>query len=593
MRDNGHITEEQAVLFRAVWDAKRTYTADQLPQAVRAARRRCKATNGPADAATGGLTETSLTEAAFVEPDDGILDMWTSGEELATYFDDAEAGDGAGDVMRDGGGGDAEGSGAGDAEGSGAREFDLTEDQLIDRITAPGARNVVIEGEPGAGKSSLLRRIRDAIAGRCGGQKKVVLVAVRAIVATLNNGSTLAYAMDMECMAPGRERDMHPDARERLRAAEYLLFDEYEEAGRDMLKQIDRLCRMARDRHDEPFGGLIVVFAGNVLQMPPIVQRIDRVDAGGRVKVVGSHRFDDDGLALIQRAYQGRCTPADVQNLLGNKKEVTDADLKRCVVLVATKTSASILHNEFYVDDNSAQKGEARVYGSATTRCQPEPTTQSKEFVVEAGMALWPEIKLREDTKVLIVANQMGGRILNGMTGRVRSFVRSSEQAERIALLREFWRERDIVPEMLDAYKKVSPNLEWPEIEVYLPSGETTSFRARPRIGEVYARSGQLVMRRIALGVVGGYAIKFGQALGSTLPEVIADLDGSKREGTEAFLALTRVRNPLTDIFWSQSTVIGPNMFFVGEDVYRYFTAGDWLRMKIAPRANHAAFQPL
>lgn len=69
---------------------------------------------------------------------------------------------------------------------------------------------------------------------------------------------------------------MHNKKREMLRAMELLIIDEVSMLRADLLDAIDTVLRNVRRRRDLPFGGVQMLFIGDLLQLPPVVKDSER-----------------------------------------------------------------------------------------------------------------------------------------------------------------------------------------------------------------------------------------------------------------------------------------------------------------------------
>lgn len=74
-----------------------------------------------------------------------------------------------------------------------------------------------------------------------------------------------------------RERRMNASKRKMLREMELLIIDEVSMLRADLLDCIDLVLRNARWRKNEPFGGVQILFIGDLLQLPPVVKEEEKI----------------------------------------------------------------------------------------------------------------------------------------------------------------------------------------------------------------------------------------------------------------------------------------------------------------------------
>ncbi len=132
--------------------------------------------------------------------------------------------------------------------------------------------NVFVTGKAGTGKSTLLDHIR-SIANR-----KIVILAPTGISAVNIGGETIHSFFTLK---PGFEKDeaMHmvldKAKQNKFRRMKTLAIDEISMVRADLLDAVDIVLRRSRDKN-KPFGGVQMVFFGDLYQLPPVVTSSDR-----------------------------------------------------------------------------------------------------------------------------------------------------------------------------------------------------------------------------------------------------------------------------------------------------------------------------
>jgi hypothetical protein len=66
-------------------------------------------------------------------------------------------------------------------------------------------------------------------------------------------------------------RKANEEKREIFKKIETIVIDEISMVRADLLDCIDRSLRLNRDRLDDPFGGVQMIFIGDLFQLPPVV----------------------------------------------------------------------------------------------------------------------------------------------------------------------------------------------------------------------------------------------------------------------------------------------------------------------------------
>lgn len=159
--------------------------------------------------------------------------------------------------------------------------------QLAEHFLMYTKKHVFLTGKAGTGKTTFLRHI-------IGSTHKKTLVTAPTGIAALNAGGVtlhsqfqLPFAAFLPVQGDFRVNDqlkfetysslsrhlhMNSIKRRTIREAELLIIDEVSMLRADLLDAIDFVLRFVR-RTREPFGGLQVLFIGDMMQLPPVVKR--------------------------------------------------------------------------------------------------------------------------------------------------------------------------------------------------------------------------------------------------------------------------------------------------------------------------------
>lgn len=159
--------------------------------------------------------------------------------------------------------------------------------QLAVQLVNQTNRNIFLTGKAGTGKTTFLKYIREHCA------KETVIVAPTG-VAAINAGGVTIHSFFQLSFTPfipennrpffGNENEtsdsyhlikqlkLNDDKRKMMRQMELLIIDEVSMVRCDTLDAIDTVLRHIRKRHSEIFGGVQVLFIGDMYQLPPVVK---------------------------------------------------------------------------------------------------------------------------------------------------------------------------------------------------------------------------------------------------------------------------------------------------------------------------------
>src|SRR6056297_3203513 len=149
-------------------------------------------------------------------------------------------------------------------------------------------RHLFLTGRAGTGKTTFLRGIVSET------HKKAVIAAPTGVAAINAGGVTLHSLFQLPfggyvpsesyqfTEVPGSEINnpktlmrhlhMHETKRRLIREMELLIIDEVSMLRADILDAIDRILQSVRRQRGIPFGGVQLLFIGDLLQLPPVVR---------------------------------------------------------------------------------------------------------------------------------------------------------------------------------------------------------------------------------------------------------------------------------------------------------------------------------
>jgi hypothetical protein len=150
------------------------------------------------------------------------------------------------------------------------------------------SRHIFLTGKAGTGKTTFLKHVRDH------GSKKMVILAPTGVAAINAGGVTMHsfFQLPFVPFIPGAsgyfdepERSSNeqtllknlrfsPAKKELLQELDLLVIDEVSMLRADMLDAMDAVLRFYRNR-SAPFGGVQVLFIGDLYQLPPVVNKAE------------------------------------------------------------------------------------------------------------------------------------------------------------------------------------------------------------------------------------------------------------------------------------------------------------------------------
>lgn len=129
---------------------------------------------------------------------------------------------------------------------------------------------IFVSGKAGTGKTTLIGYLRENISGN------VVVVAPTGVAALQVKGVTIHSFFRLPPRLIFPEEDIKPLKDKRLyKDIRLLIIDEISMVRADVVDAIDLFLRANGPHKSQPFGGIQVMFVGDLFQLPPVVSNVD------------------------------------------------------------------------------------------------------------------------------------------------------------------------------------------------------------------------------------------------------------------------------------------------------------------------------
>ena len=417
--------------------------------------------------------------------------------------------------------------------------------------------NVFITGKAGAGKSFLLDTFRLTTS------KANIVLAPTGIAALNVKGSTLHsmfgyYNLVKLNVDHINERTIHLKSEQRqvLRRVRTIIIDEISMVRADVFDKIDRILKTL-NRSDLPFGGKQMLIFGDLFQLPPVTQReelnylndryggifffhSDAYKAGNFkfAELTHNHRQEGDNafFAILNRIREGRATDADIEQL-NSRYTSNEGVYDTFTTLFPKREEAERVNRERLGQiPNPEYAFKAKIILDKKT---------NKNKSIEKAFPISDVLRLRRDATVMMVANDPGGRWVNGTLGIVREL-----SQDRITV--SFGREKvyEIYP------------IEFDEQDISYADGKIT-----------YEKVFSVMQYPIVLA----YAITIHKSQGQTYGNIVCDIEKCFASG-QAYVALSRCVSlkglHLKSLITRESIMVNHEVL----DFYREQSANDLLR---------------
>ena len=288
---------------------------------------------------------------------------------------------------------------------------------LLERPTG----NVFVTGKAGTGKSTLLQYFRNTT------DKSVAVLAPTGVAAVNVDGQTIHSFFNFRPnVTESNVRRAVAEKQELYKKLDAIVIDEASMVRADLLDCIDKSLRLNRSQK-EPFGGVQMLFFGDLHQLPPVVTESEREALQGAYD--SPYFFDSNALRKspvqvieLEKVYRQkdaafidilnaiRSNTADQAHLsaLNSRvsNQITGPDGELCVTLTATNDVADNLnHQQLRSIRRQPYYFEATWIGGPDNR-QPAPA----------------RLELKPGCQVMLLNNDSAGGWVNGTVGAVTGF---------------------------------------------------------------------------------------------------------------------------------------------------------------------------
>jgi ATP-dependent DNA helicase PIF1 len=276
-----------------------------------------------------------------------------------------------------------------------------------------------ITGRAGTGKSTLLHLFRQQT------RKNVVVLAPTGLAAINIGGQTIHsfFLLPPKLITPDQVRKNHRQAKV-IQALDTLIIDEISMVRADVLQGIDASLRLHR-QSSEPFGGVQMIFFGDVFQLPPVVGNdvkayFDQNFGGAyffhspayqaiapqRIELQQVFRQNDAHfLNLLNALREQKFTPDDLDELNKRVNATIANDTKHPAITLTSRaqTADSINLQHLQTLKNEEYAFDATVEGDIVPETIP----------AEA------KLRIKKGAQVMLLNNDSGKRWVNGTLATV------------------------------------------------------------------------------------------------------------------------------------------------------------------------------
>jgi hypothetical protein len=313
--------------------------------------------------------------------------------------------------------------------------------RALDLLETTG-RHVFITGKAGTGKSTLLEYFRETTA------KKIAVLAPTGVAAINVRGQTVhsfcRFKPDitLDKVKKLRPKKAVPDGAALYKNLEAVVIDEISMVRADLLDCVEKFLRLNGPHPQKLFGGIQMVFIGDLYQLPPVVTSAEKdlFTAHYETPYFFSARvFADPAFRVeyveLEKIY--RQTEADFIGLLNGirNRSISDEDMAR----LNSRTDPSFVppDDDFYVVLTSTNDLATARNREKLERLPGRTFRYAGIIDGEFARSSLPTdeiLELKVGAQVMLLTNDPHGRWVNGTIGKVVDVIREKGQDDLIAI---------------------------------------------------------------------------------------------------------------------------------------------------------------
>lgn len=315
-------------------------------------------------------------------------------------------------------------------------------------------KNVFITGRAGTGKSTLLHYFRENT------KKKIVVLAPTGVAAVNVKGQTIHSFFGFKPdITLEKVKNMKVSRKSIYREVDAILIDEISMVRADLLDCVDGFLRKNGRERNRPFGGIQMIFFGDLYQLPPVVKGKEK-DIFRRAysspyffdsKAFRSCEFEFVELEKIYRQHDP--VFIEILNSIRNNT-ITDEQLNLLNSRVMPDFEPS--GKEFYIQLTTLNDIADEINRSQLKKLRGK--TYRYRGVVEGefdekSLPTDIELEFKRGAQIMLVNNDPRGRWINGTLGRVIDVIESEEEEDVVVAELEDGEEVGILPYRWDVFR--------------------------------------------------------------------------------------------------------------------------------------------
>lgn len=299
-------------------------------------------------------------------------------------------------------------------------------------------QHIFITGRAGTGKSTLLNHFRDHT------KKKVAVLAPTGVAAINVKGQTIHsfFKFNNTITVQSVKKLSREKQGQIYRNLDAIVIDEISMVRADLLDCIEKFMRLNGKNPEKPFGGVQMIFIGDLYQLPPVVPSKEKEIFSSYYKspyFFSAHFFETFEMEVIELEKIYRQQDPEFINLLNaiRTKTVTDGDMAYLNQRLMPKFNPPEKDCFVYLTplNQEAEKINTERLNQLTARAYQFSANIKGNF----GREYYPTaetLTLKVGSQIMLVNNDPNQRWVNGSMGKITEIFEDKEEGFPIVMAR-------------------------------------------------------------------------------------------------------------------------------------------------------------
>ena len=307
-------------------------------------------------------------------------------------------------------------------------------------------KSLFITGKAGTGKSTLLDHFCNNT------EKKPVVLAPTGVAALNVKGQTIHRFFNFYIdVTPEkiRKKDTRPKDTKLYKKLRTIIIDEASMVRADLLDCIDTFLRMYGPSPSKPFGGVQMIFVGDLYQLPPVVTGQEKEIFTTHYKTpyfFSAHALKDLQLEIIEleKVYRQKDQKfVDLLNRIRNNS-VEDSDIE--MLNSRYQQGKTPNSDDFYISLTTTNKNADEINDEHLHTLKGKMHTSSAKITGNFGKEYFPtttDLQFKIGAQIMLLNNDQKKRWVNGSIGVIES-VKEDKNGEQYLNVRLHYNDKQV-----------------------------------------------------------------------------------------------------------------------------------------------------